>query len=132
MEKCRKAFHHETKNSGRMATDLSFVDSDDSSDSEEHMDFLSENDTRREHSDEDDHAELRAAIEEIDLDYFEGLYEDFYEDTVNNVQKIPQAVNTFQLVLWLCFFISFWQYTFSITDNAVLVSLKSLQLLLEM
>ena len=132
MEKCRKTFQHETKNSGRIATDLSFVDSDDSSDSKKHMDFLSGNDTRREHSDEDDHAELRAAIEEIDIDNFEGLYEDFYEDTVTNVQQILQAVNTFQLVLWLCPFISFWQYTFSITDNAVLFSLKSLQVLLEM
>ena len=39
MEKCRKTFQHETKNSERMAIDLSFVDSDDSSDSEENMDF---------------------------------------------------------------------------------------------
>ena len=107
MEKCRKTFQHETKNSERMTIDLSFVDSDDSSDSEEHMDLLSGNETGTEHSDEDDHAELTAAIEEIDFDEFEGLYEDFYEDTVINVQQIPQAVNAFQLVLWLCLFISF-------------------------
>ena len=80
-----------------------------------------------EHSDEDDHAELRTVVEEIDFDEFEGLYEDFYEDTVTNVQQIPQAVNAFQLVLWLCLFISFWQYTFT----HLLVLLKSLQVLLE-
>ena len=51
-----------------MTIDLSFVDSDDSSDSEEHMVFLSGNDTETEHSDEDNHAELRAAVEEIDFD----------------------------------------------------------------
>ena len=99
MEKCRKTFQHETKNSGRMTADLSFIDSDESSDSEEYMDFLSGNDTGTEHSDEDDHAELRAAIEEIDFDEFESLRKDFYEDTVTNVQQIPQAVNAFQLVL---------------------------------
>lgn len=66
-----------------MTIDLSFVDSDDSSDSEEHMVFLSGNDTEIEHSDEDNHAELRAAVEEIDLDEFEGVYEDFYKDTAN-------------------------------------------------
>ena len=37
----------------------------------------------------------------------------------------------FRLFFWLCLFISFWQYTFSIIDNAVLVLLKSLQVLLE-
>ena len=44
-----------------MTIDLSFVDSDDSGDSEEHMVFLSGNDTGIEHSDEDNRAELRAA-----------------------------------------------------------------------
>ena len=105
--------------------DLPFVDS------EEHIDFLSGNDTGTQHSDEDDYAERRAAIEEIDFDEFEGLFEDFYEDNVINVQEIPQIANAFQLVLWLCLFISFWQYTFSIIDNPVLILLKSLQVLLE-
>ena len=100
-------------------------------DSEEHIDFLSGNDTGTQHSDEDDYAERRAAIEEIDFDEFEGLFEDFYEDNVINVQEIPQIANPFQLVLWLCLFISFWQYTFSIIDNPVLILLKSLQVLLE-
>ena len=53
--------------------DLPFVDS------EEHINFLRGNDTGTQHSDEDDHSERRAAIEEIDFDEFEGLFEDFYE-----------------------------------------------------
>ena len=85
MEKYRKTFKHEAKNSERMATDLWFADCDDSSDSEERMDLFSGNDTGTEHSGGDDHAERRAKIEEIDFDKFGGLYEDFYEDTVTNV-----------------------------------------------
>ena len=114
MEKCRKTFQHETKNSERMAIDLSFVDSDDSSDSEENMDFWGGNDTGSEYSDGDDHVELRAAIQEIDFDEFKGLYEDFYEDTGTNVQQIPQAVNVFHLVLCQCLFISSWQLHFQL------------------
>ena len=85
MEKYRKTFKHETNILERMAINLWFVDCDDSSDSEEHMDFFSGNDTGTGHSGEDDHAERRATIEEIDFDKFGGLYEDFYEDTVTNV-----------------------------------------------
>ena len=94
-----------------MTIGLTFVDSVNSSDSEENLDFLSGNDTGTEYSDKDDHAEHKAAIEEIDFDEFEGWYVDFYDDTVTNVQQIPQAVNAFQLVLWLCLFMSFWKYT---------------------
>ena len=93
MEKCRKTFQHETKNSKRMTIDSSYLDSDHSIDSEKQMDFLSGNDTGTENS--DDHADLRAVIEEIDFEEFEGFYEDFYEDTVTNVQQIPRAVNAF-------------------------------------
>ena len=76
-----------------MTIDSSYLDSDHSIDSEKQMDFLSGNDTGTENS--DDHADLRAVIEEIDFEEFEGFYEDFYEDTVTNVQQIPRAVNAF-------------------------------------
>ena len=102
-----------------MTIDLSFVDSDDSSDSEEHMDFLSGNNAGIEHSDEDDHAELRAAVEEIDFDEFEGLHEDFYEDTAN-----PSTSKYMSACFMAVPFISFCQYAFSITNIAVLVLLK--------
>ena len=68
-----------------MAIDLSFVDSDDNSDFEEHVDLLSRNDTETEHSDKVDHSELKAALEDIDFDEFKGMYEDLYEDSVTNV-----------------------------------------------
>ena len=71
MEECRKTFKHKTKNS--MAADLSFIDSRGSSDFEEHKDVLSRNNIEKEHSDEEDHPKLRAAIEEIGFDEFEGL-----------------------------------------------------------
>ena len=76
-----------------MTIDSSYLDSDHSIDSEKQMDFLSGNDTGTENS--DDHADLRAVIEEIDFEEFEGFYEDFYEDTVTNVQQIPRGVNAF-------------------------------------
>ena len=48
-----------------------------------------------------------------------------------NVWQIPQAINGFELVLSLCLSISFWQYTFLITDSDVLVLLKFLPVLMK-
>ena len=57
-----------------MTIGLSFVGSNDSSDLEEHMDVLSRNHTRTEHSDDDDqYTEVKVAIAEVDFDKFERL-----------------------------------------------------------
>ena len=70
------------------------------------------NDTGIEHSDEDNHAELRAAVEEIDFDEFEGVYEDFYKDTANpsTSKCISACVMAVSFHIILAIYISNYKY----------------------
>ena len=74
----------------------------------------------------DENVEIRAAIEEIDFDEFDELFEDFQDEY--NVPDICQDHIDYQLVPWICSFLSFWQYVFSITDRVLLMLLKFLKI----